>query len=524
MLRQTGIALISAMVVIAIITAASVALASSQRLEIRRVENLIAFNRGQLALTQATLDAAEILKADVANSRADSLDEAWFVETVESKVNGDTARSRLTDLTRLYNLNNLAYGFARGSAAAATTGGASNAAANRPAGSAPNSRGAVAAPRLQANSAQPNDNSTPASNLSGSRNVSSSNLQAANPATPSVTESGLSFDDLPEQSEWNREHYVEALARKYTTACNARGQSVDACSDAFADSVNPDLAAAAVERAIEVASEPNADVTGGGQQFPTIAPSTGGRGGFTAATTPAPLEPDTSNQSPLNVPPNRPAGNSNTLSAAPARPSTTNRESVADAVETEIARLYLLANVLEIDPSIVQAIVDWVDPDSETLFPNGAEDDYYLDLEPPYRAANRPFADIRELRLVRGVTEEIFQKLRPFVTVLPEPTAVNVNTAPIEILRTLGPGIDSTIAEMVINQRRTQPFRTNEEFTEMLELMGRPLQATAITTATEYFALSAQINGERLFYHGTAVLRRNGNLVQPLEQRLEYFR
>ncbi len=44
---------------------------------------------------------------------------------------------------------------------------------------------------------------------------------------------------------------------------------------------------------------------------------------------------------------------------------------------------------------------DWRDPDNLHRL-NGAEDDYYQDLEPPYRARNGKFIEVSELNLVRG--------------------------------------------------------------------------------------------------------------------------
>ncbi len=98
---------------------------------------------------------------------------------------------------------------------------------------------------------------------------------------------------------------------------------------------------------------------------------------------------------------------------------------------------------LEIEPAVVETILDWVDTDSETRFPNGAEDDYYMRLKPPYRAANRPFSDRRELLLVRGVSKEIFAAIAPHVVILPEFTALNVNTAEPESLMSLAAGNES---------------------------------------------------------------------------------
>src|SRR5436309_276227 len=79
---------------------------------------------------------------------------------------------------------------------------------------------------------------------------------------------------------------------------------------------------------------------------------------------------------------------------------------------------------------------------------DGAEDDYYSKLEPPYRAKNGPFDRVEELLLVRGVTKEIFEGTpgddkepgRPGLRdVLTATSAgqVNINTAPSLVLQAM---------------------------------------------------------------------------------------
>ena len=72
---------------------------------------------------------------------------------------------------------------------------------------------------------------------------------------------------------------------------------------------------------------------------------------------------------------------------------------------------------------ITQAVIDWMDSDptfdSVTGY-GGAEADDYLQLDPPVVIANRNFISTTELRLIRGVTPIIYEKMLPFVVVLNE--------------------------------------------------------------------------------------------------------
>ncbi len=67
-------------------------------------------------------------------------------------------------------------------------------------------------------------------------------------------------------------------------------------------------------------------------------------------------------------------------------------------------QLMVLPNMLE---EVADAIIDWRDTD-DTPGPTGAEAGYYENLQYRYMARNGPFRTLRELLLVKGVTEELF--------------------------------------------------------------------------------------------------------------------
>ena len=96
----------------------------------------------------------------------------------------------------------------------------------------------------------------------------------------------------------------------------------------------------------------------------------------------------------------------------------------------KILRVKRLFELVQINPDLVDAIVDWVDQD-EKPEPAGAESLYYQTLRPSYRAANAPLQTFLELRLIKGMTPEIIEKLSKLVTVYPleGESKVNVNTA-----------------------------------------------------------------------------------------------
>ena len=89
---------------------------------------------------------------------------------------------------------------------------------------------------------------------------------------------------------------------------------------------------------------------------------------------------------------------------------------------------------------IAAAVIDWKDSDDNTFnAPDGAEGDFYARLDPPRACKNYPFESVDEIRLVRGMTDDIFQKIAPYVTVYPLSGRfqVNLNTASRPVLTAL---------------------------------------------------------------------------------------
>lgn len=79
--------------------------------------------------------------------------------------------------------------------------------------------------------------------------------------------------------------------------------------------------------------------------------------------------------------------------------------------------------------SLANALADWLDADSETR-QGGAEDGYYLTLQPAYRAANQPMDSPRELASVVGYTKALREALDPLICARPESQMkpLNINT------------------------------------------------------------------------------------------------
>ncbi len=120
----------------------------------------------------------------------------------------------------------------------------------------------------------------------------------------------------------------------------------------------------------------------------------------------------------------------------------------------------ILFTNLNINPGLVCAIIDWIDADVNPACPDGAEVDIYTGLEVPYLPSDQPMQDISELRLVHGITDDIYTSLLPHLTALPDNNAVlNLNTASAQVLESLGKNISPGTGEELVEYRSDKPFK-----------------------------------------------------------------
>jgi general secretion pathway protein K len=110
---------------------------------------------------------------------------------------------------------------------------------------------------------------------------------------------------------------------------------------------------------------------------------------------------------------------------------------------------------------------DWLDED-DGIRNGGAEDDYYLELEPPYRPRQGPLESVDEILLIRGF-DRVFAdvNLNAAFTLYSDSELVAINTASREALSLL-PGLDAEAIDAIQAYRREQDFTA---FTELEDIL-----------------------------------------------------
>jgi len=126
----------------------------------------------------------------------------------------------------------------------------------------------------------------------------------------------------------------------------------------------------------------------------------------------------------------------------------------------------------ETEPSmIINSAKDWLDSGDDDAITglNGAESDYYQDLDPPYSCKNGRFTYISELTLVRGITPDLLYSLgglsgiKSYMTVygmIQSKTnkftyegKININTAELPVLTAILPMGSEDLAPVILEYR-----------------------------------------------------------------------
>lgn len=177
---------------------------------------------------------------------------------------------------------------------------------------------------------------------------------------------------------------------------------------------------------------------------------------------------------------------------------------------------------LDLDESLADALVDWIDPDINVRFPDGAEDESYLLLDPPYRAANRPLVDVSELRLVKGYSAEAVAKLEPHVVALPQKSPINVNTADAVVLSVTAEGLSLSDGEALLEVRPEEGYEEADKFIQESTLKGKQVDTGQLSVKSDWFLLLSEANIGQGRARLASLLQRQRDEVRVVSRRREF--
>jgi general secretion pathway protein K len=169
------------------------------------------------------------------------------------------------------------------------------------------------------------------------------------------------------------------------------------------------------------------------------------------------------------------------------------------------------------NPRWAPILADWLDTDTISGIPEGAEDGTYLAQNPPYRAANGPVTTVSEMLALPGMTLDEYQRIRPYIAALPVGTTINVCTAAAPVLAAMIESrTDFGDAESLASNRRDGCFprlddlRTDPDFAARESLFSESSNwfraVTAVRIGTSELTLYSLIDRSK----SRTVLRSTG--------------
>ena len=184
--------------------------------------------------------------------------------------------------------------------------------------------------------------------------------------------------------------------------------------------------------------------------------------------------------------------------------------------EPALRQFERLLSILNLDPTLADAVVDWLDNEQQERIPGGAEDPLYSGLVPAYRTGDRPLLNITELAAVVGMDRASFELLQPHITALPGYQPINVNTATIAVLQSLNDNLTEADAEAIMGMREGGGIL---DVTDALGAIVDPeLLQGGISDTTSFFQLKAvvQIDTVRVSLFTVMYRDAQGNVTPVL--------
>jgi general secretion pathway protein K len=184
--------------------------------------------------------------------------------------------------------------------------------------------------------------------------------------------------------------------------------------------------------------------------------------------------------------------------------------------QSEIAVFQRLLSILKLDPNLAQTTADAL---AATQNPAAAETS---SAPAPGKAVAPPaMASVThndDLLTIPGYSKSILDRLNNFVVILPEPTAVNVNTASAEVLAARM-GIPLSDGGALIAGRAHAYFKDTADFESRAQ--GKAL-GTGIATQTHYFFVNGKVQMDRAYLEMQALIYRKDTGNTTIKWLREY--
>jgi general secretion pathway protein K len=123
---------------------------------------------------------------------------------------------------------------------------------------------------------------------------------------------------------------------------------------------------------------------------------------------------------------------------------------------------------------------------------------------------------VDDLLALPGIDPALVERLRPFVTVLPQATPINANTAPAEVLAARIDNLALADARRLVESRDRAHFKDVADALHRLGELGLAAGEGELAVSTRFFLVEGDVSYRRARLHGRALVRRSANLVETL--------
>lgn len=133
-------------------------------------------------------------------------------------------------------------------------------------------------------------------------------------------------------------------------------------------------------------------------------------------------------------------------------------------------------------------------------------------------SSTAPLMPQRTAQLVwLGMSSQTVAAVENFVTVLPEPTTINLNTAPAEVLMACLPGLDMVSARQLLTQRQRAHWTNLQDVRQILGPLGTLLNNNRHGVQSSFFEINGRMRIDQVMQQERALVKREGsNAVRML--------
>ena len=117
-----------------------------------------------------------------------------------------------------------------------------------------------------------------------------------------------------------------------------------------------------------------------------------------------------------------------------------------------------------------------------------------------------------------GLSPQTVAALRPYVTLLPERTPLNINTASAEVIQATVPGVQKADATRLVNAREQAHFATLTDAARLMPALGDAGVSSQLAVNSRFFEVRGRVRLDQAVVEEVSVVQRDGINVRTLSR------